>query len=539
MIKEYKKELTRSSINLILITTLTSILIAVVEFISPFLIKNFIGNYKTYTTILVPLTIIGCTYLLCYVFKIVLNRIINVYSVKFKTEETCKLYNLMFKMKYSKLNTLEPTYLVEKITNSVNVLFSLYSEAIATIIIAIFTIIGCVLSMIFINKIIALIFLLVIPLQYFSYKKLNKKLSNMCIGLQTTCAKNFMNIISITSKVDYIKQSYDATKITKILKTHVKNIHKANSKVNNFAGLVSISLLDIINNISSGIYIYTSINVLLNNMDFSEFVFVNLIISLFFPALNKIIRANINLRDLEGIYNFVEKEILENLEEDGLIEVNNIAKIEYHVQNLSYDDLSLIENGELIAVPGDIILIKGQSGCGKTTLMKGLVKFFNINNIKINGIPISDYTNASIRNKISFFSQNIPIIPGSIKDNILMCNNDKVETLELLKTKPFMQKFFANPDGLDAKILENGSNLSGGDKQKISLTRIYFENPDVIILDEITSSIDKESAEIIIEDIIKTHNGKIIFMISHDDHVKKYCNKVFQIKDKKLLEVIS
>lgn len=163
------------------------------------------------------------------------------------------------------------------------------------------------------------------------------------------------------------------------------------------------------------------------------------------------------------------------LRSDGNVELGIISEIEYSIENLAYEDNVLIKEGNFKVKPRDIVKISGESGSGKTTLVKGLVKFKDMN-IKINGIPISSYSNESIRNKISFFSQNVPIIAGTIKDNILMGKEVDEERLELLKDKPFLNKFFTLNEGLDTKVLENGSNLSGGDKQKIALARLYLES---------------------------------------------------------------
>lgn len=536
MIKQYKKQLLKSSHKLIIFTSVTSLLITASEFICPLLVSQFTKNYNTYKSITLPLLIILCAYLFCYGFKVLLNRITNNYSIVFKTNESKKLINYMFKMKYEDLNKLEPTYLIEKITYSVNTLFSLYAETISAFIISAFTIIGCIGFMLFTEKIIALIFILVIPIQILGYKKLNKKLSDICMNLQTVCAKSFTNIISITSAVDYIKQSSDTTHINNLLGKFIKKVNKENAKVNNFAGFVSITLSDIINILNNVVYIYAAVCLLLGKIVLSDFVFITLISSLFFPALNKIVSANINLRDLKGVYTFVEKEIFDNIEVDGVREIDSINKIAYSVKHVSYGDLELITDGGFSAIPGDIVMIKGESGSGKTTLMKGLIKFVDIENIYINDINIQDYSNQSLRSKISFFSQNVPIITGTIKDNILMGNEENSDVLEVLKTKAFMQKFFTYQEGLDTVVLENGSNLSGGDKQKIAIARIFIENPDVVILDEITSSIDEETGEMIMEDILNTYSEKIIFIISHSNNVEKYCNKIIDLKDKKLKE---
>ncbi len=533
MFSDYKKNLSVRSVKLILITTLTSLIITILEFISPLLLKNFIDNYHIKNNIIKPLLIILVIYIFSYFFKIMLNKITNIYSVKFKTREHNQLLNYMFQMKYEKLISLEPTYLVEKITNSVNTLFSLYSESISSILISTMNIILSISLIIFIDKFVALILIIIIPLNIISYKILNKKLSDMCIDLQTKCAKSFMNIISITSQIDFIKQTAETTNIIKLINPYVSDIHKENAKVSSFARNISTTINDLINILHSGIYIYAAISLLTESILLSDFIFINLIISIFFPALNNIVKSNIDLRDLKGVYNFIEKEIFYNIEESGNLEINSIDEIEFNINKLGYQNLNLIETGYFKAKPGDIIMISGESGSGKTTLMKGLVKFINMD-IKINGLSINKYKNSAVRNKILFFSQTVPIIAGTIKDNILMGDKSKEDILLKLCDKPFLKKFFEFNEGFETKVLENGSNLSGGDKQKIALARLFIDDPDVIILDEMTNSIDKSNASIIINDIINEYKNKIIFFISHDDYIKEYCNKVILIQDKTL-----
>ncbi|HKM03496.1 MAG TPA: ABC transporter ATP-binding protein [Lachnospiraceae bacterium] len=532
MLKLYKRELSKSSYKLVSFITIISLLVALFEFVSPLLIKYFIDNFKT-SHLLIPLLIIVISYLLYYIFKIILSKVTNFYSVIFKTKEHNRLFNLMFHMKYDKLNSLEPTYLVERITNSVNTLFSLYSEAIPSFVISSFSISLSILLILFVDKLLALLLIVMVPLNILSYKSLNKKLSNMCVNLQRVCANNFMKIISVTSQVDYIKQSSDTSLISNILEPFITKIHKENAKVNKFSKFVSISISDIINIIHNGVYVYAATALLLKNISLSDFIFINLIISIYFPALNKIVQSNINLRDLKGIYAFISSEIIDNMEEDGNLKLEKIMKIEYKIENLAYGNNILIKNGNFIVEPGDIVKVNGESGSGKTTLMKGLVKFMSMN-ISINDIPISNYTNESIRNKISFFSQNIPIISGTIKDNILMGKTMNEDILELLNDKPFLKKFFTLNKGLETEVLENGSNLSGGDKQKIALARLYIEYPEVIILDEMTNSIDEITSCNIINSIIKEYKDKIIFIISHDNNTTKFCNKILNIEEKKL-----
>lgn len=537
MFDEYKKEMTRNSAKLIIITTITSLLIAVTSFIGPLLIKDFVESYPKDRQILKPLLVILLTYVVCYLFKLLLSSLKGKMSINFKTRETCQLILMMFKMRYEKLIQLEPTYLVEKINTSVNTFYQLYSDSIASYIVSIFTIIGCLCFMLCINVWIAVILIVIIPLNIAGYKLLNKRLQKMCIRLQNVCAKNFADILSITSAVDYIKQSPNYELIINFIKKKTKIIHSENANVGVYAGLISLTLGDIINMINNLLYIYVTVLMVNAKINLADYIFITMVISMFFPALNNIVGAGINLRDIKGVYEFVENELINNIEESGEERCEMIENVSFDIHDIGYNDKLLIKNGHFDVKRGDIVMIQGESGSGKTTIMKGLVKLLHIDGISLNGKELSEYDNNSVRAKIAFFSQNVPIITGTIKENILLGQNEKKLDINKLKNKLFMKKFFDEKEGLDHIILENGSNLSGGDKQKIALARLYLEQPDVIILDEITSSIDKESSDVIFEDIINSFKESIIFVIAHDDTVKKYCNRFIKILNKECIEV--
>lgn len=128
----------------------------------------------------------------------------------------------------------------------------------------------------------------------------------------------------------------------------------------------------------------------------------------------------------------------------------------------------------------------------------------------------------------------MPIITGSLYDN-LNFGREKLskETYERLR---FLDKFTTERDIFEPAILENGNNLSGGDKQKIALARMYTEDAEVLILDEPTSSLDETTEKTILDGILGT-NDKIVFLITHRKENLKYCNKIYQIENKTMKKI--
>lgn len=534
MYEKYKSELLRSTVLLIVITSIISIIISVLDFVVPIMLSNFIDNYKSNKELLGFVAKLFIFYIISYMSKMLLNNIFKNYAIKFKTKEHMRLLNFMFQMKYSQLNKCEPTYLVERITMCVNTLYDVYAETISQFIISILSIVIAIAISFSVNKPIAMVFLVLIPIQILGYKKINSALGNKCIVLQKVVADSFKNILSVTSNVDFIKQTGDNKKILKILTPFVEGIHKENASVNKFAKDISTTLNQVITIFHNLIYILAAFFMISKQITPAQFVLISMLAGLYNSNLSNIVKVNVNLRDMKGVNEFIEKEIMYNVEEDGEQEISDIKTVEFDIQNLGYEDATLIEKGQFMAEKGDVVMISGESGTGKTTLMKGLIKFLHCDTISVNGINVKEVQNRSLRNRVSFFSQNIPIISGSIRDNVTMGEDISIETFNALKKHAYLQKFYDLPKGLDTKVLENGSNLSGGDKQKIALARLYIENPDIIILDESTNSIDEENSYRIIKDIVEDFKDKIIFIISHDSYIKTFCNKIVTIKDKQI-----
>lgn len=128
----------------------------------------------------------------------------------------------------------------------------------------------------------------------------------------------------------------------------------------------------------------------------------------------------------------------------------------------------------------------------------------------------------------------MPIITGSLYDNLNFGRKKlSKETYERLR---FLDKFTTERDIFEPAILENGNNLSGGDKQKIALARMYTEDVEVLILDEPTSSLDETTEKTILDGILGT-NDKIVFLITHRKENLKYCNKIYQIENKTMKKI--
>jgi len=147
--------------------------------------------------------------------------------------------------------------------------------------------------------------------------------------------------------------------------------------------------------------------------------------------------------------------------------------------------------------PGDIIALAGPSGAGKTTLLNLIPRFYDVSEGKIciDGVNISEVTQASLRSHIAIVPQQIQLFGSTVKENIRYGRLNATDD-EIIEAATFAQAhtfITAHPDGYDAKIGEKGIKLSGGQRQRIAIARAILKQPDILLLDEATSSLDSES----------------------------------------------
>ena len=186
----------------------------------------------------------------------------------------------------------------------------------------------------------------------------------------------------------------------------------------------------------------------------------------------------------------------------------------------SYDpNVTLIENLNLEAKSGQTIAIVGKTGCGKTTLINLLMRFYDLNSgsISIDGINTIDMERDYFRRLYGMVLQESWIFKGSIKANITYGKNDATDDEIIVAAKKArVHKFIMNlPDGYDTIIDENGGNLSQGQKQLICIARIMLTKPPMLILDEATSSIDTRTELQIQEAFDIMMEGRTTFIVAH------------------------
>ena len=250
--------------------------------------------------------------------------------------------------------------------------------------------------------------------------------------------------------------------------------------------------------------------VLENTSSIGELTAFIMMIPMLFRPLNQIAnKFNTLLMGMvaaERVFKILDKN--EKIKDSGNKKTYTLkGKIHYKNVNFSYKkNINVLKSFNLNIKPGTVNAIVGPTGSGKSTVIKLLNRFYEIDSgeIMIDEIKIQDYSISSLRKNIGFISQDVHLFSDTILNNIVLY--DKKITLENVKKaandiqiNDFIESL---PGGYNYNVLERGVGLSTGQRQLISFLRVYIKNPQILVLDEATSSIDTES-EILIQNAIK------------------------------------
>ena len=233
--------------------------------------------------------------------------------------------------------------------------------------------------------------------------------------------------------------------------------------------------------------------------------------------------------------------------EDQLPEAENAAALQpdghVQLQDVSFrylPDRPLIEGLSLDVQPGQRIAIVGPTGCGKTTLINLLMRFYDVNggSIKVSGTDIRDVTRASLRGSYGMVLQDTWLRAGTVRENIAYGKPDATMDEVIAAAKAAHAHSFIRrlPDGYDTVIAEDGGNISQGQKQLLCIARVMLCLPPMLILDEATSSIDTRTEVRIQKAFARMMQGRTSFIVAHRLSTIREADVILVMKDGHIVE---
>ena len=211
-----------------------------------------------------------------------------------------------------------------------------------------------------------------------------------------------------------------------------------------------------------------------------------------------------------------------------------------HVKFRYVDDVPLIEDMNLKVMPGQRIALVGPTGCGKTTLVNLLMRFYEINGgtLRVDGHPIDEVTRDSLRANLGMVLQETWLKAGTIAENIAYGKPDatREEIIEAAKKARAHSFICRMPNGYDTQVAEDGGNISQGQRQLLCIARVMLRRPPILILDEATSSIDTRT-EVLVQDAFEElMKGRTSFIVAHRLSTIKNADQILVMKSGNIIE---
>ncbi|MEW6709989.1 MAG: ABC transporter ATP-binding protein [Candidatus Riflebacteria bacterium] len=217
------------------------------------------------------------------------------------------------------------------------------------------------------------------------------------------------------------------------------------------------------------------------------------------------------------------------------------STLEFKDFSFSYSpDKPVIKKLNITISKGERIAIVGHTGAGKTTIASILKRFYEFSDgeILIDGVDLRKFSRASVRRRISLIQQDVTIFSGTIRDNIFLEEGTfDAEKMNAIIGELQMQSLLDKlPKGLDTEIYERGANLSAGQRQLIAFCRALVTDPEILILDEATSSVDSETEAIIQQAVLRLTSQRTSLIIAHRLSTIKNCDRILVLHHGQLVE---
>ena len=389
----------------------------------------------------------------------------------------------------------------------------------------------------------AIICLVISPIIFYIIFRFNKQIIESQKNVMQSYSINEANYIDSIRGIDIIKGfgKQDLFLKRNLLifgdfQTKIFELGRLNLKIALYSGLALVVFLITILG-------FSSYNVLNNEIKVGELMAIIGIASSLLSSITNLALVSIPIQEAKVAfdrmfeYSSIPKEKIEGLE------ISNIESIEIKNLDFRFNGRSkLLNNVSLKLEKGKIVCLLGESGSGKTTFAEILQKNYiqEKGEITINrSINISELSISNWRKHISVVPQNIQLFNGTVLENIILDENLDEQKLQNILSLGFEKFINSLPQNIFTIVGEEGVNLSGGQKQLLGWMRALYHNPQFLILDEPTSSLDKENRDFIYKLITQLKEKTIIFIISHHlEDLKNITEDIYKLEKTSIIKFL-
>ena len=389
--------------------------------------------------------------------------------------------------------------------------------------------------------------ILFLPLSIIPVRYIHSKLESLVNNVLEKNAKNNQLKADIFKNIDYIKSNnLEAFYINQIKKNNdgIVSVWGSVASMESLAGVW-------INGFMTSLFTGLSFGIVALLMMYTTKLTVGTIISvvsyceLLYSYLNTVFSTEIEKGKFKG--EFTKTEELFELDSDISTNQHPFSMeraIRFEQVNFQYTNTPILKNLTLELQSHKWTVILGESGVGKSTILKLIEKFYTEyeGKIMVDDISLKDIDSHDLRNQVAYLSQSPSLFPGSIRSNLIV-NDDKIaddvlwNALETVNLKDYVLSL---DDALDTDIYEAGKIMSTGQKQRLCIARALLRNVEIYLLDEITSNVDRENTQLILSYVKElSKDGKTIISVTHDREYIPFADMTYELCNGKDTTIVS
>ncbi|MFL2628670.1 MAG: ABC transporter ATP-binding protein [Candidatus Marisimplicoccus sp.] len=493
-----------------------AIILSVITTVTPYLLKIVIDDYiipKDYSGMTSIILLMGIALTVEVILMISFTYYSNWLGQKVIKDIRVKIFDKIINLKMSFFDKNSVGRLVTRAVSDIETIASIFSQGLFTIIADLFKMTVILLVMIVVSARLTIVVLLIFPFLIYAtrlFQKAMKKAFEL-VRREVANLNSFVQerISGIKIVQIFNRENIEESEFNKINIKHrdawLKTvwINSIFFPIAEISGSICIGLLVWYGGISN----LDGVNISIGTL----FLFITMSGLLFRPLrqiADKFNTLQMGMVAVDRIFSIFEND--SSIKETGDIGKTNFkGKIEFNNVKFSYvSNIEVLKGVSFIVKPGETLAIVGPTGSGKTTIINLISRLYEIRNgdINIDDIPINNYKLNCLRDNIGVILQDVFLFADTIQNNITLFDNDitKDQVISAAKELGIHEFIMSLPENYNFNVQERGNTLSSGQKQLIAFMRVLLKNPDILILDEATSSIDSYS-----EDLIKTATKKI------------------------------
>jgi ATP-binding cassette, subfamily B, multidrug efflux pump len=413
--------------------------------------------------------------------------------------------------------------LLSRVTNDIDNIATTLQQTLSQLLTSLLTVVGVIVMMFVISPLLALIALVAVPLSMVVTQQIAKRSQKQFIAQWTHTGRLNAHIeeaftghqlVTVFGRRREVEQAFDR---------HNQDLFDASYRAQFVSGIIMPAMMFIGNLTYVVVAVVGGLRVATGSMTLGDVqAFIQYSRQFTQPLTQVASMANLlqsGVASAERVFDLLDAQ--EQSAEPAAVPARPVrGRVAFEHVSFRYDpDEPLIDDLSLVAEPGQTVAIVGPTGAGKTTLVNLVMRFYELDagRITLDGTDIATMRRDTLRGGIGMVLQDAWLFGGTIRDNITYGRPDAgEEQMRAAATATFVDRFVHSlPDGYDTVIDDEGSNLSAGEKQLITIARAFLTDPPLLILDEATSSVDTRTEVLVQQAMAALRSNRTSFVIAH------------------------